>query len=138
MNRTDLQTLSQTRLADAQALIVAGQWAGAYYLAGYAVECALKACIAKRIQQHEFPDKQLAQDSYVHDLTKLRKVAGLEGDWGAAIAAAPALATNWTSITDWSERSRYSTTTTEQRARDFITACTAAPNGILTWIQNHW
>jgi HEPN domain-containing protein len=29
-------------------LLEAGLYAGAYYLAGYAVECALKACIAKK------------------------------------------------------------------------------------------
>jgi hypothetical protein len=30
---------------------------GAYYLAEYAIECAFKACIAKRTQQHDFPEK---------------------------------------------------------------------------------
>lgn len=40
MNRADLQTLSDLRLADGEALLQAGRFAGAYYMLGYAVECA--------------------------------------------------------------------------------------------------
>lgn len=47
MNRSDFQDLAQIRLAEAAALLQAERFDGAYYLAGYAVECALKACIAK-------------------------------------------------------------------------------------------
>jgi len=36
----------------------AGFFDGAYYLAGYAVECAIKACIAKGTRRYEFPDKR--------------------------------------------------------------------------------
>jgi len=39
-------------------LLRLGLFDGAYYLAGYAVECALKACIAKGTQRFEFPDKR--------------------------------------------------------------------------------
>jgi hypothetical protein len=51
---------------------------GAYYLAGYSVECALKACIAKATQRHEFPDKKKADLSYTHNLKGLLNVARLE------------------------------------------------------------
>jgi len=44
---------------------------GAYYLAGYAVECALKACIAKKTQRHEFPDKRRVDASHTHNLIQL-------------------------------------------------------------------
>ena len=37
-------------VTDARALLAAGCWAGAYYLAGYALECALKACILKFVE----------------------------------------------------------------------------------------
>jgi hypothetical protein len=57
VNRTQLQQLAEERVRDAEALLNAGQWSGAYYLAGYAVEFALKACIAKLTNQHDFPDK---------------------------------------------------------------------------------
>jgi HEPN domain-containing protein len=58
VDRKDLQALSNVRLKEAKALLGAGLWDGAYYLAGYAVECALKACIAKQTQRYEFPDKK--------------------------------------------------------------------------------
>ena len=57
MNRTDFQKLAEERIAEAKILLDAGKWSGAYYLAGYAVECALKACIAKMTKSEDFPDK---------------------------------------------------------------------------------
>ena len=47
VDRKDLQELSKVRLREATALLNLGLFDGAYYLAGYSVECALKACIAK-------------------------------------------------------------------------------------------
>jgi HEPN domain-containing protein len=56
LKRRDLRELALLRLKEAQVLFANGCWSGAYYLAGYAVECALKACIAKGTERHEFPD----------------------------------------------------------------------------------
>jgi hypothetical protein len=50
MNRRDLQTLADLRVTDGEKLVDAGRFSAAYYLLGYAVECALKACIAKQIR----------------------------------------------------------------------------------------
>ncbi len=47
MNRSDLQNLATIRLRDAEVLLDNGRYDGAYYLLGYVIECALKACIAK-------------------------------------------------------------------------------------------
>lgn len=47
MDRGEFQQLSKVRLQEARALLKMGLSDGAYYLAGYAVEFALKACIAK-------------------------------------------------------------------------------------------
>ncbi len=55
-----------------------GLFDGAYYLADYAVECALKACIAKGTQRGDFPDKKTVDSSYTHNLNDLIKVARLE------------------------------------------------------------
>jgi HEPN domain-containing protein len=57
VNRTQLQQLAEERVRDAKALPNAGQWSGAYYLAGYAVECGLKACIAKLTNLNDSPTK---------------------------------------------------------------------------------
>jgi HEPN domain-containing protein len=64
-----LQQLADDRVLDAEALLNAGRWSGAYYVSGYAVECALKACIAKQTNLHDFPDKTVVQKSHAHDLT---------------------------------------------------------------------
>jgi hypothetical protein len=77
VNRTELQQLAEERVRDSDALLKAGQWSGAYYLAGYAVECGLKACIAKLTNLHDFPDKELAQRCYTHKIETLVEVAGL-------------------------------------------------------------
>src|ERR1035438_10042229 len=66
MDRKDLQELSKVRLKESAALLKAGLFDGAYYLAGYAVECALKACIAKETRRFEFPDKKRVDSSYSH------------------------------------------------------------------------
>jgi hypothetical protein len=78
MDRKDLRALSRVRLSEARALLKAGLPDGAYYLAGYAVECALKACIAKETQRYEFPEKKRVNASYTHNLEELVRVAELQ------------------------------------------------------------
>ncbi len=78
MNRTDFQQLAEIRITEAGVLLANGHSDGAYYLAGYAVECALKACIAKFTNLHDFPDKQRAVDAFTHDLIKLLRIADLD------------------------------------------------------------
>jgi HEPN domain-containing protein len=56
VNRTDFQKLSEIRVREAEVLFENGFYEGAYYLAGYAIECAFKACIAKQIREYDFPD----------------------------------------------------------------------------------
>jgi hypothetical protein len=77
VNRRDLQFLARSRLTEARALLSASHPDGAYYLAGYAVECGLKACIARRTERHEFPDKRTVDASHTHNLRDLVKVANL-------------------------------------------------------------
>lgn len=106
MNRSELQQLAEERVRDAEALLNAGQWAGAYYLAGYGVEYGLKACIAKLTNQHDFPDKELAQRSFTHKIEVLVEVAGLDGQRKTDAAAHPPLASNWLVVKDWDEEAR--------------------------------
>lgn len=48
ITRADFQRVAVMRIEEAQALLDAGKWDGAYYLAGYSIELALKACIIKK------------------------------------------------------------------------------------------
>jgi HEPN domain-containing protein len=137
VNRAEFQVLAEERAADAQALLEAGRWSGAYYLAGYAVECALKACIAKRTREHDFPDRDLAQKSYTHDLEKLIDLADLKPDRDNHVARNPVLGAHWLVLKDWTEQSRYRICP-EDEARRLVFAVTDSVNGVLPWIKERW
>ena len=77
-SRSDFQRLAVTRLAEAKALLELGMWDGAYYLAGYAVECGLKACVAKGVKAEEFPDKEFATKCYTRSIEALVALAELQ------------------------------------------------------------
>jgi hypothetical protein len=74
VNRKDLQFLARARLAEAKALLDTDHPGGAYYLAGYSVECALEACIARGTQRHDFPEKKSVDASHTHNLKDLIRV----------------------------------------------------------------
>lgn len=98
MNISELKQLAEDRLLDAQGLLSLGRWSGAYYLAGYAVECGLKACVLGHIMRTGviFTDKKYAERCWTHDAADLLKLAGLEALLGADIAANPTLGlTGW-------------------------------------------
>ena len=138
MNRQELQEISRLRKREAAALLKAKHFAGAYYLTGYAVECALKAAIAKQTKRHDFPDKEVAQRAYVHNLEQLLKLAGLERALDADMEHSKSLELNWTVVKDWKETCRYLVTIAETDARDLYAACTARKNGILSWVRTKW
>jgi hypothetical protein len=54
MNRGEFQELAMIRLQDAKMLLDSECYDGAYYLTGYVIECALKACIAKKTKEFDF------------------------------------------------------------------------------------
>jgi hypothetical protein len=137
MNRADLQQLTELRLREAKALLAAGFPQGSYYLAGYAVECALKACIAKRTREHDFPEKKLVNDSHTHDLSKLLQLADLRVELDVAVQANPNMTSKLDAILDWSEASRYDMNTTED-ATDLLEAIEDQTGGLLPWIRSHW
>lgn len=138
MNRADLQRLSRMRQLEAQVLLNAGHFAGAYYLLGYAVECALKARLCKKVKHHDFPDRDLALKSFTHDLQALINTAELKTELDAEIKANPQFRLNWGVVAEWSESSRYATSITEVEARGLHVACTDRKNGILRWIKKRW
>ena len=82
MDRADFQRLAIVRLDEAHALYAANHFSGSYYLGGYAVECALKACIAKNIRAEEWPEKGFSQRLYTHEPPALLKLAGLDDGQG--------------------------------------------------------
>lgn len=71
LNRDKLRQLADSRIEEAGVLLERNYYTGAYYLTGLGVECALKACLAQAVQQHDFPDKDFVNAAYTHNLERL-------------------------------------------------------------------
>lgn len=135
----DLKQIAEERLKDAEALLVAGQWGGAYYLAGYAVECALKACIIRNIERTGalFEDRKFVERCYTHDFSKLLEAADLKANYTTMRTLDPAFGRNWSIVEQWSERDRYYSKI-EAEARNLYDAITNQTSGIFPWLKMHW
>lgn len=137
MNRNVFQKLTRIRVKEARALLDAGHYPGAFYLAGYSVECALKACVSKQVKRYDFPDKNFINEAYTHELEKLVRIAGLARDFERDRQANRELNANWAVVKDWKESFRYELDITRQQALDLYSACTGR-NGVLPWIKKRW
>jgi hypothetical protein len=137
--RTTFQKLAQLRIDEANALLAHRQPSGAYYLAGYAIECALKAVIAKQFRGDEIPDKALVNDIYSHDLSKLLGLAGLEPELNAARRADSELDRRWSIVKNWKEQARYSIWT-DKDASSIIDAVAGdgLAGGLFQWVAARW
>lgn len=136
MNRTGFQRLARIRLREAKLLLSAKAPDGAYYLAGYAVEYALKACIAKSTARHDFPEKQRVIDSYTHDASKLIRIAGLKATHDVAMRQLD-FARSWDLVVQWSAQSRYRNYSVSQ-AEALIDAIENRNFGVLPWLKKHY
>lgn len=137
LTRVSLQELARTRVQDSTALLGAGRFSGAYHLVGLAVEAAIKACIARQTDQHEFPDLERARDSWQHKPDKLINTAGLQEELKKRIRGDAEFEANWLTVKDWDVDSRY-VNWTEQAAKDLFSAVTDAAHGVLPWIEGYW
>jgi hypothetical protein len=138
MNRLIFQQLAETRLLDAKALFLAGRFSAAYYMAGYVIECALKACIARKTREYDFPERD-ANRYYVHNLKKLFEAADLVG-FRQDLKADSTLAGYWSLVTRWNEESRYQPrgTEAEKLANDMLLAVTDEEHGVLRCLSKYW
>jgi hypothetical protein len=137
MNRKDLQKLANARIREAKILFKAGEYSGAYYLAGYSVECALKACFAKGVQRYDFPDKNRAGKIFIHRLPELAKLANLDSEMSAAFTSNKRLGGSWLLVCNWTEESRY-IAWTKNDAEAILDAIARRRDGVLPWIKQRW
>jgi HEPN domain-containing protein len=133
VNRADLRSLANARLRDAEGLFANRRYSGAYYLGGYAVECAIKACIAKNTRRGEFPEKEKVNRSYTHDLQQLIGVAGLRQPLQAREKVDANFSANWARVITWSEAARYEGHG-RQEAQGLLQAISDATSGVLQWL----
>lgn len=139
MNQALLRLMANERILDAGALRAAGRWAYAYYVAGYAVECALKSCILAQMINTGgvFTSKKFAEECFTHDFGTLVKLAGLTPMLNAELATNAAFVGFWGTAILWKETSRYEQKT-QPEADALYLAITDNPNGVMRWIQNYW
>ena len=136
ISKATLLTLSDARLSEAEALLAAGLWSGAYYLAGYAVELRLKARIADQFKAGVIPDQAEVKTVYTHDLLKLVSRANLGKAHAEALKSDKEFAAHWSVVDDWDEQSRYAIWD-ETAATALLEAITAPGNGVMAWLAQH-
>jgi HEPN domain-containing protein len=116
-------------------LLAGSRYSAAYYLAGYAVECGLKACIARQIGQYEFPPSaRFSRDVFTHDLRELVKQAGLNDLLIERLKESRAFRQNWETVTKWTEESRYRAVSRED-AMALLDAIGEEADGVMAWIR---
>jgi HEPN domain-containing protein len=139
LNRAELQQLCDERIKDAHELLAAQRWSGAYYLAGYALECALKSCVSAYIDRTGiiFEDRKYAERCWTHDIEDLVRQASLTVERDKAAGTNIALGQHWLVAKDWSESSRYRMST-QLQAEKLFNALTEGADGVLPWVKNYW
>ncbi len=136
LTRKDFQRLADLRAKEAVVLASNKNEQGAFYLGGYAIECALKACIAKKTKRHEFPPKvDEVRKVYTHNLEELLRLAQLEKQLEADVRTNPNLGINWGVVKSWNEETRYKAA--GLNGRDLCAAING-PSGVLPWIKQRW
>jgi hypothetical protein len=137
MTRLDLQRLSQVKYDDAVLLCEHARYGNAYYLAGYAVELGLKACVAKQIREHQIPDKALINGVYTHDFAKLVGLSGL----GSVLKDQQnndQLFQSYLGISAESQPDARYAMTGSMSAELLLTAVGDPKHRVLQWIRAHW
>ena len=140
MNRAELRQLAEDRVLDAGALLAAQRWSAAYYLAGYSVECGLKACITAYVENNAhviFERRDFSAKCWTHNIEDLLTLADPTNARKQDALNDPILGQNWAVVKDWAETARYEQKT-EAQATDLYNAITDKVHGVLLWIRARW
>lgn len=111
-----------------------------YYLAGYAVECGLKACVVDFVEKNPgiiYEKRGFSDACWTHKLSDLIVVAGLSAACDADGISNPAFEQNWAEVIKWHEASRY-VFASEVQARKLFDAISHPQDGVMKWIRDHW
>lgn len=148
--RIEFQGLATLRLKEANVLLAQNYPDGAFYLAGYAVECALKSAICRTLDIDDFfePGSGKVHEAKVkddvlhkfrtHDFGTLLVLSGLYFKLEAGLLTDTLLEQSWATIRShaWSEQYRYQTIA--RKSVGEVADFTESVNYILQWIKKHW
>jgi hypothetical protein len=136
--RNELQQLARMRISEAEALHKAGLYAGSYYLVGYAVEVALKACVCRLLNLNEYPERELDRNPFkTHKWPDLILFSGLREELHTLLLD-PDFKANWDIACSWNPEQRYQTGRTSADAMDLLNAVRSEPKGVLAWLSSQW
>ncbi|NEW92780.1 HEPN domain-containing protein [Rhodopseudomonas sp. BR0M22] len=136
LSRTSLQNAATAKIDDARLLFQNRRFSNAYYLYGYGIELALKACIARQIVAETVPDTSVLKGFLDHNYARLVGLAGLTEPLRRR-RLDPEFDSRWSIVSEWSVESRY----------DMIDAVTAtamqdaiesADHGVFRWLVQYW
>ena len=122
ISRQDLRRIAKARLEEAEVLLAAGQYDGAVYVCGYAVEVALKARICRHLKWAGFPESNREFDKLhslkSHDLEGLIRFTGIDDKIKTSAFI------EWSLALTWTPELRYSRigSSTAQDAADMVAA----------------
>lgn len=148
-NPQEIRLLARLRLDEAQVLTTSGYIDGAFYLAGYGIELALKAKIAERLglpwlfdEKGTTPTDQftglgdLRKLLKTHNLFLLLAVGGLKPSYDRKRQTESEFLKYKQLIESWNEGLRYQLPEPVNRVdmQSFLNFLTA-PNGLLQWIE---
>ena len=139
-----LKALANERITEAEILLGNSKHEGVFYLAGYAVEFALKAVICVRLdieiydQSSKSNPKDVSAKVYgaflTHNLRDLLILSGLKRQLEKEQIIDPNFATAWSEVSLWNEQRRYDSGCTEKVANGFLSDAKT----LLAWISKYW
>lgn len=134
--RQTLQNLALAKVDDATLLFVNDRHSNAYYLYGYGIELALKACIARQISAETIPDRAIFKNLFTHKLSDLVALAGLASRLQERRKDRE-FDIRWAVVVEWSEEARY-----EMIDAVLSTAMADAVehpvHGVMAWLKQYW
>ncbi len=138
VTQLEWERMAEEKLASTESLLADQRWTSAFYLAGYVIECSLKARIVARVSREPhviFEDEGFSKKCWTHKLLELVRLSGLWEAHDLEKSTNATFASFWKVVEKWNESSRYETKS-EIQARDLYDAIADPLNGVLKWIRS--
>jgi HEPN domain-containing protein len=117
---------------DAQQLVAARRSDGAWFNAGLAVECCLKAAIMRKDGLNRWPGRDEAPDLWTHDLRDLFRKLGIDLDGLHRAPVAPALKT----VLDWRREHGYAVGKVPLKNAQSMCEAAFESDGVVEWLAS--